>query len=71
MNAETVSLVSLSAAMDGGFVGVADVPEILRRELGAEGPALAVFTDRLQPEPTTRMRTRMRALLMEVAGVDT
>jgi hypothetical protein len=47
------------------------VPEILRRELGAEGPALAVLTDGLQPEPATRMRTRMRALLMEVAGVDT
>ncbi len=46
------------------------VPAILRHELGPEGPALAVLTERLQPEATARMRTRIRALLMEVVGVD-
>lgn len=46
------------------------VPAILRRELGAEGPALAVLTDGLQPEAAARMRTRIRALLMEVTGLD-
>ena len=46
------------------------VPAIVRRELGAEGPALAILTDGLQPEAAARMRTRIRALLMEVTGVD-
>jgi hypothetical protein len=46
------------------------IPEILRRELGADGPALAVLTDGLQPEAAARTRTRIRALVMEVTGVD-
>jgi hypothetical protein len=46
------------------------VPEILRRELGAAGPALGVLTDGFQPEAAARMRTRIRALMMEIAGVD-
>lgn len=47
------------------------LPEILRHELGTEGPALAVLTEGLQSDAATRMRTRIRALLVEVAGVDT
>jgi hypothetical protein len=44
------------------------VPTILRRELAPDGTALAVLTNGLQPEAAARMRTRIRALLVEVVG---
>jgi hypothetical protein len=46
------------------------VPAILRRELAPDGPALAVLTNGLQPDATARMRTRIRALLAEIVGLN-
>jgi len=46
------------------------VPAILRRELAPDGPALAVLTNGLQPDAAARMRTRIRALLAEIVGLN-
>lgn len=43
---------------------------ILERELGASGPTTEIVTRGLQPDAAAQIRTRIRALLASVAGID-
>lgn len=45
-----------------------NVRDVLWRELGPRGPAAAQLSSTLQPEPSARLRTRVRVLLTEVVG---
>ena len=46
-----------------------EIVPILQRELGPGGAALEVITRGLTDDAATRRRTRIRALLTEVAGI--
>jgi len=48
-----------------------DTRDRLVIELVEPGHALPALTGGFQPEPAARLRTRIRALLLEVAGVST
>jgi hypothetical protein len=44
------------------------IPGILWRDLDSNGPAMSILTNGLQAEPAARMRTRVKALLVDVVG---
>jgi hypothetical protein len=64
------------AAADGVAPDVIDgedgieLRDLLRRELGPGGIALPTITQELQEESAARLRTRVRALLAEVLGIE-
>lgn len=47
-----------------------DLRDLLLRELGPGGSALPTITQGLREEPAARLRTRIRALLAEVLGIE-
>jgi hypothetical protein len=55
-------------AIDGD--DATELRDLLRRELGPGGSALPAITQGLQEEPAARLRTRIRALLAEVLGIE-
>ena len=50
---------------------LSELPRLLASELGSGGRSLPALTAGLQEEPAARMRTRLRALLAEVVGINT
>jgi hypothetical protein len=61
-------LSSLSAAMDGGLTAIAEVASVLEGA-GKLEDAIDVITRGLNEAEATQRRTRIRALLAEVAGI--
>jgi hypothetical protein len=48
---------------------VADLRDLLQRELGPGGASLSAITHGLQDEAAARLRTRIRSLLADAIGV--